>query len=46
MTSGHFRHLPVTGDVGLAGIAGITDLCRALLEPGISQPPTGTAQPD
>jgi hypothetical protein len=43
MTSGHFRYLPAVGDVCLAGI---TDVCRALLEPGISQPPAGTAQPD
>jgi CBS domain-containing protein len=32
MTRGHFRHLPVTGDAGLAGILDITDVCRALLE--------------
>ena len=32
MTSGHFRHLPVIGDVGLAGILDIIDVCRALLE--------------
>jgi hypothetical protein len=29
---GHFRHLPVVGDVGRIGIAGITDACRALLD--------------
>jgi CBS domain-containing protein len=46
MTSGHFRHLPVVGDIGLAGIVDVTDVCRALLEPDISQPPTGTPQPD
>jgi CBS domain-containing protein len=45
MTSGHFRHLPVAGDAGLAGIADITDVCRALLEPDISRPPAGMAQP-
>jgi CBS domain-containing protein len=33
MTSGHFRHLPVVGDEGLAGIVDITDVCRALLDP-------------
>ena len=33
MASGHFRHLPVVGDVGLVGIVDITDVCRALLEP-------------
>ena len=46
MTSGHFRHLPVVGDAGLIGIVDITDVCRALLEPDISQPPPGPAQPD
>ena len=32
MTSGRFRHLPVTGGPGLVGIVDITDICRALLE--------------
>jgi CBS domain-containing protein len=45
MTSGHFRHLPVVGDAGLAGIVDITDVCRALLDPDVSRPPAGTAQP-
>ena len=45
MTSGHFRHLPVVGDAGLAGIVDITDVCRALLDPDVSPPPAGTAQP-
>ena len=45
MTSGHFRHLPVVGDAGLAGIVDITDVCRALLEPDLSRPPAGTAEP-
>ena len=45
MTSGHFRHLPVVGDAGLVGIVDITDVCRALLEPDVSRPPAGTAQP-
>jgi CBS domain-containing protein len=45
MTSGHFRHLPVVGDAGLAGIVDITDVCRALLDPDVSQPPAGMAQP-
>jgi CBS domain-containing protein len=31
MTSGHFRHLPVVGDGGLAGIVDLADVCRALL---------------
>jgi CBS domain-containing protein len=38
MTSGHFRHLPVVGDSGLAGIVDIADVCRALLEPGVAVP--------
>ncbi len=46
MTSGHFRHLPVVGDADLAGIVDITDVCRALLEPDVSQPPAGMAQPE
>jgi CBS domain-containing protein len=46
MTSGHFRHLPVVGDAGLIGIVDITDVCRALLESDISQPPAGPARPD
>jgi len=45
MTSGHFRHLPVIGDASLVGIVDITDVCRALLEPDVSRPPAGTAQP-
>ncbi|HMD25611.1 MAG TPA: CBS domain-containing protein [Streptosporangiaceae bacterium] len=46
MTSGHFRHLPVVGDEGLAGIVDITDVCRALLDFDVSLPPSGMAQPD
>jgi CBS domain-containing protein len=46
MTSGHFRHLPVVSDAGLVGIVDITDVCRALLEYDVSQPPTGTAEPE
>jgi CBS domain-containing protein len=34
MTAGHFRHLPVTGDAGLLGVADITDLCQALINTG------------
>jgi len=45
MTSGRFRHLPVTGDAGLVGIVDITDVCRALLEADVSGPPANTAQP-
>jgi CBS domain-containing protein len=36
---GHFRHLPVIGDVGLVGIIDITDVCRALLETDVSPLP-------
>ena len=46
MTSGHFRHLPVVGDAGLAGIVDISDVCLALLESDYPQPPTGTAPSD
>ncbi len=31
MTARHFRHLPVADDAGLAGVADITDVCRALI---------------
>jgi CBS domain-containing protein len=34
MTSGHFRHLPVIGDSGLAGIVDISAISLALLGPG------------
>ena len=34
MTDGRFRHLPVVGDKGLAGIVDVTDVCRALIGPG------------
>jgi CBS domain-containing protein len=33
MVNGHFRHLPVVGRTGLAGIVDIRDICRALLGP-------------
>jgi CBS domain-containing protein len=36
MTSRRFRHLPVIGDTGLVGIVDITDVCRVLLETGLS----------
>jgi CBS domain-containing protein len=32
MTSGRFRHLPVTGGSGLVGIVDITDITQALLD--------------
>jgi CBS domain-containing protein len=44
MTSGHFRHLPVVGDVGLVGIVDIADLCHALFEPGVSGTPGPVAR--
>ena len=34
MTTGHFRHLPVVGDSGLAGIVDISTVSLALLGPG------------
>jgi hypothetical protein len=34
MTARHFRHLPVAGDAGRLGVAGITDVCRALITAG------------
>ena len=46
MTSGHFRHLPVIGDAGLVGIVDITDVCRALLEAGVSGSSADTSQPE
>ena len=39
MTSRRFRHLPVVGEAGLVGIVDITDICRALLEADVSEPP-------
>jgi len=30
MTARHFRHLPVAGDAGLAGVVDLIDVCRAL----------------
>jgi CBS domain-containing protein len=33
MTGGHFRHLPVVDNSGLAGIVDISTICRALLGP-------------
>ena len=46
MTKGHFRHLPVVGDAGLAGIVDITDVCRALLEADVPPLPADMAQPE
>jgi CBS domain-containing protein len=37
MTTGRFRHLPVTADTGLVGIVDITDVCRVLLETDVSE---------
>jgi CBS domain-containing protein len=40
MASGHFRHLPIVDDAGLAGIVDISDVCRALpVRAGRVQPP-------
>jgi CBS domain-containing protein len=36
MLAGHFRHLPVLGDSGLAGIVDVRDICRALLDQSTS----------
>jgi CBS domain-containing protein len=47
MASRRFRHLPVVGDAGLVGIVDITDVCRVLLDAGVSGPPaaeTGRGQ--
>jgi hypothetical protein len=44
MSRGHFRHLPVSGCTGLIGVLDITDVCRALIDPDLSQRPiTGNA---
>ena len=45
MTSGRFRHLPVMGDLGLAGIVDITDICGALLETGPSEAAAAVEEP-
>jgi CBS domain-containing protein len=45
MTSRRFRHLPVVGDAGLVGIVDITDVCRVLLESGVSGPPAAETGP-
>ena len=47
MTGGRFRHLPVVSDDGLVGMVDITDVCRALLGPGVPPPAAAsTAQPN
>ena len=33
MVAGRFRHLPVVGDSGIAGIVDVNVVCRALLGP-------------
>lgn len=42
MMAGHFRHLPVVDETGLAGMVDIEDICRALLDrPSLeSRPPS------
>ncbi len=44
MSRSHFRHLPVSGDIGLVGMLDITDVCRALIDPRTSPsgPPPAT----
>ena len=44
MTGRRFRHLPVMGDTGLAGIVDIIDVCGALLEASASGRAADTAQ--
>jgi hypothetical protein len=34
MSRSHVRHLPVSDDIGLVGMRDITDVCRALIDPG------------
>ena len=47
MTNGRFRHLPVVGDDGIAGMVDISDVCRALLDLDLSgAPATSTAEPE
>ena len=43
ITSSHFRHLPVCGGSGVAGIVDITGICRAQLDPDSSRRPTADA---
>jgi hypothetical protein len=38
MTSGRFRNLPVVDDSGVISMAGITGVCRALLDIGFPGP--------
>jgi CBS domain-containing protein len=38
MLAGHFRHLPVVDDGGLAGMLDIADVCRVLLDPPAEGP--------
>jgi hypothetical protein len=40
MSRGHFRHPPISCDAALVGMPDITDVCRTLIEPGLSQRPT------
>ena len=43
MMAGHFRHLPVVDETGLAGMVDIEDICRTLLDRPSreSRPPLG-----
>jgi hypothetical protein len=45
MSLGHFRHPPVSGDAGLAGMLDITGVCRTLIDPDpLPAPTTGNAR--
>ena len=45
VSHGHFRHLPVSGDAGLVDMLDITDVCRTLTGPNLSQrPATGNTR--
>jgi hypothetical protein len=46
MSRSHFRHLPVSGDIGLVGTLDITDLSRALIDPRTSPSGPPPATPD
>jgi signal-transduction protein with cAMP-binding, CBS, and nucleotidyltransferase domain len=47
MTNGRFRHLPVVGDEGIAGMVDISDVCRALLDLDLSgTSAAGPAEPE
>jgi CBS domain-containing protein len=45
ISRGYLRHLPVSGDTGLAGMLDVTDVCRPLIDPDLSQRPTTSNAP-